>query len=137
MKRYSLIEHTADMGFIAYGKDKRELFSNAAFAVFDVMTDLGKVKESNSWKVEVKAQDELELLVRWLNELLFLFDTEKALLKRFEIKELSPVSLSANVFGEVRDPARHPVKIGIKSATYHMLEIVKNSYYHARIILDI
>ena len=137
MKRYSLVEHTADMGFIAYGKDKKELFSNAAFALFDIITELSKVREAASWLVEVKAQDEIELLVRWLNELLYLFDSEKVLLNRFDITELSTVLIRAEVFGEVRDPLRHPVKTGVKSATYHMLEIVKNKYYHAQVILDI
>lgn len=137
MKRYALIEHTADMGFIAYGKDKEDLFGNAAFALFDIMTELGKVKESVSWQVEVKAYDEIELLVRWLNELLYLFDSEKALLSRFDIKELSQGLIRAEVFGEIRDPERHRVKTGVKSATYHMLEIVKNRYYHAQVILDI
>lgn len=137
MKRYTLIEHTADMGFIAYGKDKEDLFANAAFALFDIMTELGKVKESVSWQLEVEAYDDIELLVRWLNELLFLFDSEKALLSRFDIKELSKGLIRAEVFGEIRDPERHRVKIGVKSATYHMLEIVKNKYYHAQVILDI
>lgn len=137
MRRYTLIEHTADTGFIAYGKDKKELFSNAAFALFDIITESGKVREATSWQVEVTAQDEIELLIRWLNELLFLFDSERALLSRFDIKELSSGLLRAEVFGEVRDITRHPVKIGVKAATYHMLEIVKNKYYHARVILDI
>ncbi len=137
MKRYAIIEHTADIGFVAYGKDKKELFSNAAFALFEIMTDLEKVSESASWHVEVKAADEIELLVRWLNELLYLFDSEKVLLRRFDIKELSDGFIKAEVFGEVRDPARHPIKLGVKSATYHMLEILKNRYYHARVILDI
>lgn len=137
MKRYILVEHTADMGFIAYGKDKKELFSNAAFALFSIMTDLNKVKERASWQVEVNASDEIELLVKWLNELLYLFDGERALLSRFDIKELNPGFITAQVFGEVRDPARHTVKTGVKAATYHMLEIVKNKYYHAQVILDI
>ena len=137
MKRYSLVEHTADMGFIAYGRNKKELFSNAAFALFDIITELNKVKETASWQIEVKAQDELELLIRWLNELLYLFDSEKVLLHRFHIIELSTVLIRAEVFGEVIDPLRHPIKTGVKSATYHMLEILKNKYYHAQVILDV
>lgn len=137
MRRYTIIEHTADTGFIAYGKDKKELFSNAAFALFNIISDTKKIRESVSWQLEVTAQDEIELLIRWLNELLYLFDSEKALLNHFEIKELSQGNLKAEVLGEVRDAARHPIKIGVKSATYHMLEIVKNKYYHVRVILDI
>jgi SHS2 domain-containing protein len=57
-ERYRLIEHTGDLAFVAYGKDVRELFQNAAFALFDVYADLSKVEESIERQVDINRQIE-------------------------------------------------------------------------------
>ncbi len=85
-----------------------------------------------------EAPDAEALLVAWLNELVYLFDTEHLLLRRFEIEALGQRSLRARVFGEPADPERHEIKTGVKSATYHGLAIRRTrSGYSARIILDV
>ncbi|MBU3933351.1 MAG: archease, partial [Candidatus Omnitrophica bacterium] len=44
MKRYEIIDHTADIGLRAYGKDLKQLFTNAAYGMFDILADLKKVR---------------------------------------------------------------------------------------------
>jgi SHS2 domain-containing protein len=40
MARYQLIEHTGDIGIQVFGASVEELFENAGFALFDIMTDM-------------------------------------------------------------------------------------------------
>ena len=136
MLRFELIEHTADMGLKAYGRTLAEAFSNAAYGMFSIIADLSSVKEVASRRVEVSADDVESLLFEWLNSLLYYFDVEGLLFKRFEIKEFGEKRLAADCFGEKFDPARHRIKLGVKSATYHMLEVdrVKNQ---VQVIFDV
>jgi len=44
MNRYRVFDHTADLGIEVYGATVNELFTSAAFAVFDMLTDLDGVR---------------------------------------------------------------------------------------------
>jgi SHS2 domain-containing protein len=87
--------------------------------------------------IELTAPDMESLLVDWLNELVYIFDVENMLFKRFDISQLDQNWLKARVYGEKVDAARHEIKLGVKAATYHMLQIVSNNGYQARVIFDI
>jgi SHS2 domain-containing protein len=123
MKRYELIEHTADMGLAAYGKDLPEAFANAAFGMFSIIADLDNVKEVDSRRVEVKEDNLENALFEWLNSLLYYFDVDMLLFKRFDIIEFGEGRLVAQCFGEKYDPSRHRLKTAVKSATFHQLEV--------------
>ena len=40
MRRYKILDHTADIGVIVYGKDLKALFENAGGAFFHLICDL-------------------------------------------------------------------------------------------------
>jgi len=134
MKRFELVEHTADTGLIAYGHNLAEAFANAAYGLFSIMAELGGVREVESQTVTVSAEDTESLLFNWLNELIYVFEMEKLLLKRFDIIEFGECRLKAECRGEKYDPSRHQLKSGVKSATYHMLKIDKDQ---VRVIFDV
>jgi len=136
MNRFELIEHTADMGLAAYGKDLAEAFANAAYGMFSIIAELGEVKEVESRRIEIKEDDAESLLFEWLNSLIYYFDVETLIFKRFDIIEFGEGNLKADCYGEKYDSTRHHLKTGIKSATYHMLEVdrVKN---RVRVIFDV
>jgi SHS2 domain-containing protein len=137
-KAFEVIDHTADVGIIAYGADIKQLFSNAALALFSLITDPESVIERSQRYVEVIGEDSDSLLVEWLNELIYLYDAEHILFSRFDIESLSNNQLKAACYGENFDPLRHKLKIGVKAATYHMLNINKGSHgYEVRIIFDV
>lgn len=136
-KDFQIIEHTADIGIVAYGTELKETFANAARGMFSLITNPGKVRSAQVRKVKVNAAGRENLLVAWLNELIYLCDTENFLGKKFEISELDSEHLAAVVFGEKFDRARHQIRRGIKATTYHMLEIKQNGGYQARVIFDI
>ena len=123
MRRFRLIEHTADTGLVAYGKSLAEAFANAAYGLFSLIVEPNKVKEKESRKVTVQAQDAESLLFNWINELIYIFEVERLLFKSFYITEFTGQSLEATCWGERYDPSRHQLKTGVKSATYHMLKV--------------
>ncbi|MFC1963902.1 archease [Chloroflexota bacterium] len=122
-KRFRLIEHTADVGLVAYGESLAEAYANAAYGMFSIIAELGNVKEKESRSVAATAEDRGSLLFEWLNSLLYLFDVEMILFRRFDIIEFGGKRLKAECYGEKYDPSRHQLKTGVKSATYHLLEV--------------
>jgi SHS2 domain-containing protein len=137
-KPFEIIDHTADVGIIAYGADVEELFSNAALALFSLITEPERIEEKLHLDLEVSSEDRDSLLIEWLNELIYLFDVKHILFNRFDIESLTHNDLKATCYGEDFDPLKHKIKIGVKAATYHMLRLEKNgSGYKSQIILDI
>lgn len=120
---FEIIDHTADVAIAAYGTDMKKAFANAALGMFSIIADIDMVNEKITRDVEVTADGAKDLLVSWLNELLFVFEVEKILFKRFEISELDTNKIVARCYGEKLDPERHSIKTEIKAATYHMTQI--------------
>jgi SHS2 domain-containing protein len=81
MKRFELIEHTADIGLVAYGRSLAEAFANAAYGLFAIIAELKNVRESEYRQVEIREEDSETLLFEWLNHLLYLFDVETILFR--------------------------------------------------------
>lgn len=138
MKRYETFEHTADVGIRAFGRNEKELFANAAYAMFDLMADLKKVHETASLPIQLEASDREDLLVRWLGELLSLSSAAGFLFKDFSFSHLDSTSLDAVARGETFDPSRHKMKMEIKAVTYHQVEIQENKgRWEGKVIFDI
>ena len=131
-----MLSHTADTGIIAYGENLPEAFGNAAYGLFSIITDLRKVRQSETRTIEVSGADWDSLLFDWLNQLIYVFDVEHLLFKSCEVTELTETNLTAICRGERYDPSRHQLKIGVKSATYHMLKVDREEN-RAQVIFDI
>lgn len=136
MKRYKFTEHTADIGLIAYGNTLPEAFGNAAYGMFSIIAELDNVRETESRRFEVSGNDPESLLFEWLNRLLYYFDVDMLLLKRFEVSILPENQLKAICYGEKYDPTRHHLKTGVKAATYHMLR-VDSKKNEVQVIFDV
>ena len=136
MKRFELIEHMADMGLEAYGQNLPEAFANAAYGMFSIISDIESVKELETRRVEINEADIESLLFEWLNSLLYYFDVEMLLFKRFDIIEFGENHLIARCFGEKYDPSRHYLKTAVKSATFHLLEVDKEKN-RVQVIFDV
>lgn len=139
---YEFLEHTADAYVAAYGKDLAEAFENAAVAMFDVMTEVEKVRAEVEDYVEVVAEDEYALLYSWLEDLLVKSDIDQMLYSKFRISTIDETPdgyrLEARIWGERFDPEKHPQKIGVKAVTYHRMEILKEpNRVTLRFILDV
>lgn len=123
VKRYQQFPHTADIGVKVFGKDPKEVFENAAFAMFDIMADLEGIKGDIVEKIELKAGDCEELLVAWLDELLFRFYTKNILFYEFHVEEMTHTGLKATAYGRPVGANKNRLKKEIKAATYSDLSI--------------
>jgi len=137
MKPFEIVDHTADIGIKAYGKTPQEVFENAALGMFSLMVDLSTVQEKEVLDIAIEGEDRENLLVEWLNELIYFFETENILLKRFEITEWSDYHLIARAYGEKIDLKKHSLEAQIKAATYHMLKVSHNDIWQAQVIFDV
>ena len=136
--KYSLIDHTADVGIQVYGADPKKLFSNAAYALFDLITDLKSLKAAHTKKITITAEDWSDLMVNWLRELLYFWAGRERLIQQAEIMTISSRKLIASLHYDRYDPDRHIIKEEIKAVTYHQLEVKsKTSGWEARIIFDV
>ena len=136
-KDFEIVDHTADVGIIAYGADIKQAFANAARALFSLITELDEVAEVLHRDIELIAPDEESLLVEWLNELIYLFDAENIIFKRFDITKLNNTQLKARSYGEKVNSLKHKLKTGVKAATYHMLKVDKGDGCKVQVLFDI
>lgn len=138
MQKFEILDHTADVGILAYGESREEVFVNTAYGMTSIIADVETVNEVVEREISAEAFDQTELLVTWLNELLYLFDAEFLLFSRFEIHELTDARIRAIVYGEKVDPSRHNLKTHVKAATYHSLKLEeKEDGFQAQVILDV
>jgi SHS2 domain-containing protein len=140
MKKFEFVDiTTADVAFIAYGKNLDELFSNSALAMFEVMVDTKKIKSLVSKKIAVNGNDLQSLMFNWLNELLVYVDGEGLAFSKFSVKiDEKNMKLEAKCEGEKINPKKHEIKTAVKSATYHKMEIKKDKeIWKCQVIVDI
>lgn len=140
MKRFEFFEVTADAGYWAYGHTLEEVFENAALAMFGIMTDTSLVAREEIRKIEVRSEDEVSLLYDWLDELLFLHDTEFILFSKFNVKideTVDGFKLRGTAAGE-RIKEKHEKRDEVKAVTFHLMEITsEDGLMKARVILDL
>ena len=137
-KTYELIEHTADVGIKVKGNDLKELFRNAAAAMFDIIAEKKEpeIKKQAEIKIEQKADDLEELFVNWLNELLSLSATKELIFSGFQINKVDKNTLQAVAMGE--DIKNYKVNTEIKAATYHQLKLEQTKTgWQAEVIFDV
>ena len=132
------VEHTADIGLRCTAPSLERLFECAARAMFEIITPLDSVKPAHTVPVAVKAATVEELFVNWLEELLYIWESNRMLLSRFAVRKVSSHSLEAEVAGEAYDPKRHELQSEIKAATYHDLRIErKEDNWGVQVIFDV
>jgi SHS2 domain-containing protein len=140
MGRAEVFEHTADLGLRIAATDLRDLFVTAAIALCDlIVVNRADVRLLSTEAVTLQADSPAELLIAWLNELIFRCETEHRLYSRFEVTlDDGGQRLEATIGGEPIDPARHILDHEVKAATHHGLTVThENGQWLAEVILDI
>jgi SHS2 domain-containing protein len=136
--KYTLIDHTADFGIHVYGSNSKELFANAAWALFDLITEMDQLTGLDSCHIEVSGDDWCDLMVNWLREVLYLWNGKELLVKKVSILSLSETKLSATVEYDAFNLDRHVIKTEIKAVTYHQIQVNSSpSGWETMIIFDI
>jgi SHS2 domain-containing protein len=138
MKRFEILDHTADIGLIIYGDNLKSLFENAGEGFFHLITDLRKVRRRVKRRINIGGESLDRLMVDWLSELLYLHDVEGLLFKGFKIESVGENGLRAVVKGEAFQEKIHVIKTEVKAVTYHRIEVRKeNGRWRAQIIFDL
>ena len=135
-KIFEILEHQTDLKIKAFGKNLKEVFRNSMIAMVESMRpeiDFS-FKKTFQRKIKIKSFDLDSLLVDFLNEILYLIQTNKEIYKKIEFLKFKKFEIEANLYGE-------KVKrfgLEIKAATYHDLEIkrTKDKWY-AIVLFDI
>ena len=130
MKGYEFLPHTADVYIAAYGCTLEEAFENAAKAMMEVMTDPNKVRAEKEVEINVEGHDLESLLYNWLEELLYIFETEGLIFSKFQVLSIKKLNgkylLKAKAWGEKFNPEVHESRTLVKAATYNLMEIKKD-----------
>ena len=138
MKRFEILNHTADIGLTIYGEDLEALFQHAGEGLFHIITDLRKVKPRLEKRVKLKRESLDRLLVDWLSELLYLHDVDHLLFGEFAVESAGEDGLRATVRGEPFQEGIHVIKTEVKAVTYHQIRVERmNAGWRARIIFDL
>ena len=149
-KDFELFDHTADIGVRAYGSDLPEVFMNAAFGLFAIIfhDKVPKIKTIGEYRITLQSPDQEQLLVDWLNELLYIFSVEHIVFSDYDIsitsigangKETNKESwsLDATIGGAIVPDDQLAGTREIKAVTYHMLSLEKADVWKAQILFDI
>lgn len=138
MELYRTFDHTADLGLAISGTSEEVLFANAAFAIFDIITDLGRVEPRETRRVLVKGDSREDLLINFLREVLYLYNGERWLLKEIRVIKIDEKALEAEARGEPFDVQKHEICKEIKAVTYHQAQVRKTpDGWAARVIFDV
>jgi SHS2 domain-containing protein len=135
---YRTFAHTADVGLRIETADRNGLFAEAGRAFFSlIVANLGDVQSRSSHDFEIAGDDLEFLLVDWLNELLFAYESKRLLLCEFDVA-IGPDGLKATAAGETVDPQRHRLDHEVKAITYHGLKVEQTPQgWAAEVIVDI
>src|SRR5438067_2445173 len=124
---YEILEHTADAAIRAWGHSPGEAFSQAAQGMFAIVLGADPSEwaahQAESRRIEAHAEEWDDLLVNWLSELVFTFDTEGFVVQHAIFDTCAPSDCSSTVYGFTLGEDEQPGGVGIKAVTYHLLEV--------------
>jgi SHS2 domain-containing protein len=137
---FELIDHTADVGFRVQAPDLDELFAEAARALFSTLLENPEATVPiEQVEFQLRADSLPLLLVDWLRELLYVFDTQHLALWEFHPRvNERRIALTAECRGEPLDWNKYRPGTEVKAITYHGLKLEKqNGLWIAEVIVDI
>jgi SHS2 domain-containing protein len=137
MEKYKFIDDlTSDVMFEAYGKNLKEVFANAAEAMFKVICQIEKIKPRKAVLIEAEADSPEKLMIAWLQQLIAAVDTEGMFFSKFQVVEISEKRIKAKCWGEPVSPEKGATVV--KAVTYYKYLFEKTGQgYKTRVALDI
>lgn len=137
MKKFEFLEHTADVKFQAFGKSVEKVFENSALAMIKVITNQ-KIKKKIKKDIKVKGKDLEGLLYNFLEEILFIMDTEAFVLsavRKLKI-DIKNFELKAELVGDFSK--NYEFHLDIKAITYNEMFVRKEKKsWISQVVLDV
>ena len=138
--RFRLIETTADAGLIIWGRDFPELLENAACGLTRVIGGRSALLGRQAVRrfVRSKGDGREGLLVAWLSDWLFLFETTGFLGVNFTIGRVGTEGVFGYGWGPDVDARGRPTLTEVKGVTYHALNVDETvTGLRTRVVLDL
>ena len=133
--KYKYLEHTADIKFQAFGKTLEEAFINSAYATINIISE-DKIKDKVTKKIKVKGVDKKSLLYAFLEEILFILNTEFFILSKVKEIKIKDKELTATLTGD--NIEGYKLGLDIKSVTYNDMFIKEEKdNFKIQVVLDI
>lgn len=137
-KRYTLLDHTADLRIRVVGADRAELYKNAALALFDLIGRPGSKQPVEVIAQNVEGSDPADLMVNFLRELLYLWTGHAKWVSGVTIGHVSDTAISARVAVVDHQPQRHMMLHDIKAVTYHCIDVRPTpDGWQAEVVFDV
>ena len=103
-----------------------------------VVAGVSKIEPRQTRPIVLQALDRENLFVRWLTEILYLYDAEKFLTADVKFETLTDTFMKANIIGEPYTVSKHELKLDVKAITYHQLKVEDHDGdWTARVFVDI
>ncbi len=138
--KFRYLEHTADAKFQAFGATLEEAFANAALAVASLMWDPACVGAVQKETVRVGGNDLKQLLMAFLEEVLYLLETRDYLLHGVEQVRIGSgqdgFELQAVFVGENTGKGQHEIFGDVKAITYHEMRIETGDVPLVQVVVD-
>jgi len=120
---YEFLEHTADVKFRAIGANIEEAFIESSKALFETMYEGVKIVSKNERKIEINGSDIKNLLYDFLEEFIFLLESEQFVCANITKLKIEGMKLSMTVMGD--SAKKYEFSNSVKAPTYNDMEIVK------------
>lgn len=139
---YKFLEDVAiaDVCIEATAKSLDKLFEQAGLATTSVMADMKTLKAAEKKSFELESEELGRLLLDFLEEIIYIKDTEGLLFSKYKIKiaKNKNYKLKASCFGDKINMKKQTLLADVKAVTLHMFEIKKEKgKYWCRFVLDI
>ena len=129
---------TADLGIEAWGPSLEGAFASTVQGMASLLSDMPGGNLPLTREIQIKAGSLPSLLVKFLNEIIFLEETQSFLPGKVTHLKITGNSLEATIAGAVFNPEIHSINAHIKAATYHGLEIDQSSdIVRIKVIFDV
>jgi len=136
--KYKYLKHTADVKFQAFGDTLEEAFSSAFDALKEVMVDKEKILEKEKKDIEINGKDLESLLYNFLEEFLFLLDSEDFIISKIKkIKiDSKKFKLKATILGDFA--SKYKFTNDVKAITYNEIFVKKKEGKHVvQVVVDV
>lgn len=120
---YEILDTSGDVAVRATGRSMEEAMAQTALGMYSLITEPAGVVERMTLSTGASGADASEMLVNWLNDLIFRFDAHGFVGRRVSSITIKGETLNAALGGERFDPDRHGQGLLIKAATYHGLRL--------------
>jgi len=118
---FRFLEHTADVRVECWGETSESLLQSSAQALYAIAMYASQTRADVQQTLELSAETREELLVYWLQELIFLMEVRYFVATVFHFDESTATHVRATALGYVYDPRERATEI--KAATYHGMTI--------------